>query len=527
MRNPTLSARGPRDDRVRDRARAIAGVLAATVLALTGCARSRPAVPVPSPPAITPLEQLQRDLTATTQSPGVAHGVWGIAVHSIDRDERLFSMNPDTLLVPASTAKLVTVATAAEAVGWDYRFATTMSASGPVVDITASAEADAGVLKSDLLITGSGDPTTGGRGGEELSAWVEGIKAMGIRRIDGRIIGDDDALEEPRPSLAWAWDDLGYPTGATFGALNLAENRLTVTIAPGATIGAPAVVSTAPAAVRRPLMSRVVTVAATESGLIWPEQRPGEPYLTIAGTIPIGSGANRLTVSAGNPTLWFASVLRASLIAAGIPVLGEEYDIDDLAEPIDRSTFSAIATHRSPPLGDIVRPLLKESINVYAEAVMRLNVASGVFPTNDAALDGLRRRLASWNIAPEGYQLVDGSGLSRRDVVTASTLVAVLRRMHDASGSSPWMRALPVAGVDGSLQSRMRGTAAEGNVRAKTGTMSNVRSLAGYVTTRDGERIAFAVLLNNFEGTGAAATNAVDAMAIRLANFSRRAITLP
>src|SRR4029077_9126611 len=118
-------------------------------------------------------------------------------------------------------------------------------------------------------------------------------------------------------------------------------------------------------------------------------------------------------------------------------------------------------------------------------------------------------------------QLVDGSGLSRRDVVTAETLVAVLQRMYDPANASPWMTALPVAGVDGSLETRMRGTAAEGNVRAKTGTMSNVRSLAGYATTRDGERLPFVLMVNNFEGTGAQAIAAIDAIAVRLALFSR------
>ena len=106
-------------------------------------------------------------------------------------------------------------------------------------------------------------------------------------------------------------------------------------------------------------------------------------------------------------------------------------------------------------------------------------------------------------------------------MITADTLVAVLRRMHDPTFASPWMTALPVAGVDGSLQTRMKGTAAEGNVRAKTGTMSNVRSLAGYMTTRDGERLAFAIIVNNFEGTGAQANQAIDAVAVRLAAFTR------
>jgi len=124
-------------------------------------------------------------------------------------------------------------------------------------------------------------------------------------------------------------------------------------------------------------------------------------------------------------------------------------------------------------------------------------------------------------VPADSYQLVDGSGLSRRDVLSPEVLLTVLTRMYDPAGTSPWMAALPVAGVDGTLAARMKGTAGENNVRAKTGTMSNVRSLAGYVKTRDGEPLAFVAIVDNFEGTGAQANAALDALAVRLASFSR------
>jgi D-alanyl-D-alanine carboxypeptidase/D-alanyl-D-alanine-endopeptidase (penicillin-binding protein 4) len=128
--------------------------------------------------------------------------------------------------------------------------------------------------------------------------------------------------------------------------------------------------------------------------------------------------------------------------------------------------------------------------------------------------------MTAWGIPPDAWQIIDGSGLSRRNAIAAEALVTILRRMHDASGASPWMTALPVAGRDGTLAGRMTGTPAEGNVRAKTGTMSNIRTLAGYVRTRDGENLAFAILADNFEGPGAAATDAIDRIAVRLATFS-------
>ena len=439
-------------------------------------------------------------------------GSWGIVVHSLDRDQRLFELNPQALLVPASTAKIVSAASAVAAVGWDYRFETTLRTNGTVAG---------GALAGDLFVVGTGDPSIGGRGGDDFTAWVDALKALGIRRIEGRIVGDDDAIEEPRPALAWTWDDLGYPTGALFGALNFAENRTTVTVTPGTVAGATATITTDPRASWRPVTNRVTTGAAGSRPFIWPEQRPADPALTIAGSLPAGGRPATLAVSAGNPTSWFAHAFRAALERGGVAVNGEALDIDDVPSHPITSTLTVLYTYRSPPLGELIRPLFKQSINLYGEALMRLNAAPGTLPTNDAALEGLRQRLASWSVPSGGQQLVDGSGLSRRNVIAPETLLIVLQRMYDPSLASPWMTAMPIAGVDGSLEMRMKGTAAERNVRAKTGTMSNIRSLAGYVTARNGEHLAFVVMVNNFEGAGTDAVRAIDTIAVRLASFAR------
>ena len=481
--------------------------------AFLSCAKRPPSTP-PSiaKPQPDPITQLGHDILSATNGPGVTRGVWGIAMYSLDRQERLFDLSPQALLVPASSAKIVTVATAAEAAGWNYRYTTTLRATGPIVD---------GVLKGDLLAVGSGDPSIGGPAGDDLSTWSEGLKAAGVRRIEGRIIGDDDALEEPRPQLAWAWDDLGYTTGAVFGALNMAENRTVITIAPGAAEGVPTTITIDPRAAYRTLTNRSVTGASGSTQLLWPEQRPGEPSLTIGGSIPAGAAPVSIGIAVGNPTLWFANVLRSRLIRDGIDVGGEAADIDDIRPPPERTAATVVFTHASRTLAEIAQPLLKDSINLYAEALLRLNAAAGVLPTNDAALEGMRTRLETWGVPRDSHQLVDGSGLSRRDTISADALLTVLRRMYDPTGASPFMAGLPIAGVDGSLALRMKGTAAERTVRAKSGTMSNIRSLSGYATTRDNEHVAFVIMVNNFEGTGAQANDALDRIAVRLASFSR------
>jgi len=447
--------------------------------------------------------------------PGHHRATWGIVVHSIARRDRLFELNPGNLLVPGSGMKIVAVASAAEAVGWDYTFETTLLATGPVTG---------GVLHGDLVITGNGDPSVLGRAGNDsLTPWTAALRARGIGRIDGRIIGDDNAVEEPRPGFAWSWEDLAYAYGALAGALNLGENALALVVRAGTAENAAATIESPSEAGDVSIVNHATTGPAGSTALLWPEWLPGDTRLTIEGSIPLGSPPVRLGVASGNPTRWFARFVRARLIADGIEVSGDALDVDDLGHPPDEAHADVLYVHRSRPLGDIVEPLLKDSINLYAEAVLRLATGRNGRRATGAALDATRARLESWGIPKDGIQMVDGSGLSRRNVVAPETLLAILLRAYDPSGSSPFMRGLPVAGRDGTLASRMKGTAAEGNVVAKTGTLSNARTLAGYVKTADGEPLAFVIMVNNFEGTGADVIGTIDRMAARLATFSRRA----
>jgi D-alanyl-D-alanine carboxypeptidase/D-alanyl-D-alanine-endopeptidase (penicillin-binding protein 4) len=498
--------RSPANGRVRRHLGATAGALA-----LLGSVAAGQTAPGAAP--ASGLDALAGAVRQQLTAPGVARGTWGIAVQSLQTGDAIFEHNAHALLVPASVAKLVPLAATVESVGWEFRFETELRATGPVVD---------GVLKGDLVVRGSGDPSIGSRGFAGFPAWTDALRQMGITRIEGRLIGDDDALEEPRPGAMWSWDDLGYPSGAIFGALNYAENRLNVTVRPGSEPGAPTSLVVDDLSADRPLVNRSLTASTGTAPFLWPEQRPGETALTIAGSLPAGSGPVTLAVSAGDPTRWFVSVLRREMQRAGIEVSGGAVDMDDVQPRLDVSTAALLHVHRSPPLRELARPLLKDSVNLYAEAVMRQTTGLAGGRRNDDALAALAARMQTWGLPPDGLQIVDGSGLSRRNGLTAATLVGVLTRMFDGDAASPWMTGLPMAGRDGLLMRRFRGTAAEGNLRAKTGTMSNIRSLAGYVTSQDGEPFAFAIILNGFEGTGTQAQTAVDRIAVSVAEFTRR-----
>ena len=476
-----------------------------------GCARARPApvVPLASGPTEPPIAAIH----GAVRSTGVERASWGIAIRSLERDETIVELNANALLVPASVTKLVTLGAAVKAVGWDYAFDTTLTARGPVVD---------GVLAGDLVARGTGDPTIGGPGGEGLSAWIEAVRARGITRVSGRIIGDDDGAQEPLPLVAWAWDDLGYPYGALPGALNVGENLATITLAPGLQAGMPARL-TVPGGLPAPTIATDVDTALPGSmATLRPILQPGGLGLRIFGALPADGPPATFAVSTGNPTLWFASVLRHRLVEAGIAVDGTPVDIDDLAVGLANEPTTVIHTHRSPPLSAIAVRTLKYSRNLYAETVLWLTTGPAGPRAADPALAAVRDRLAEWGIAGGDHQIVDGSGLSRRNTVTARALVTVLDRFYDPGWTSPWVQALPVAGRDGTLETRLLGTPAENNLAAKTGSMSNIRSLAGYVRTRVGEALAFAVIVNNFEGSGRDAEAAIDRIAATLAGFSRR-----
>lgn len=477
------------------------------VLLLAGCAARPTRVAVTAVPDETPATRLAHVIDTVTSMPGVARGTWGIVVESLPDRTPLARRHPEALLVPASTAKLLTLAVAAEAVGWDYRFDTSLFTTGPIVD---------GVLRGDLVVVGSGDPSIGGRGGDDLGDLIDAVTARGIRRVDGRVVADDSLVEEPAPGREWAWSDLGLGYGSVAGALNYQENRFDVTIAPARTPGAPALIS-ASAEGLDAVVNEVLTDIAGAEASIRPVLPAGSSRVRLVGSVPAGAAPATLSVAVANPTAWFATSLRRRLLAAGVEVDDAAYDADALPLPLDWREARLLHTHRSRPLRDLARPLMQESINLYGEAILRL--ATGPFGARStaAALDAVHRRLDAWGVPAGAVQLLDGSGLSRRDVVSAGALATVLARMHAAPEASDWLASLPLAGREGTLRARLLGTPAEGVARAKSGTMSNIRSLAGYVPTGAGRAVSFAVVLNNHEGSPAEATAAIDRLVAEIA----------
>jgi D-alanyl-D-alanine carboxypeptidase/D-alanyl-D-alanine-endopeptidase (penicillin-binding protein 4) len=458
---------------------------------------------------------LRRDIDALIDAPALAHGYWGILVKSLRGGDTLYEHNARRLLMPASNMKIVTLAAAAERLGWNYTYETALFAAGTTAD---------GTLRGDLVAAGSGDPSLTTAAGDALFAeWADALKRAGIRTVTGRVIGDDNAFEDNGLGFGWSWDDLPDDYAAAVSALQFNENTVHVAIAPGPSPGDSAGVSVAPAGSGLMIVGSVTTSAPGAPIAIRTHRLPGSMRLALTGTIAAGAPPAALAVSVDNPTLFFATALRSALIAQGIDVRGAAVDIDDIGDAPPRAG-QPLATHRSPPLSTLALRLMKDSQNLYAETFLKtLSARAGAMPATE---DGGRREAAAalqpWGIGPDSLIQRDGSGLSRYDYVTADALVTILAHVAgDERLRGPFDASLPIAGRDGSLANRMKGTRAEGNARAKTGSMSNVRGLSGYLTAASGEPLVFSILANNFDVPGPAITATEDAIVVRLAAFDR------
>lgn len=521
----------------------------ALVLGTTACGGARQTV-ITDPGRsvavqLAALPTLRAELEQTFNAPAFARATWGVLIQSLDTGETLYALNPNKYVMPASNMKIVTLAAAAERLGWEYRFTTDLVAGGSIDA--------AGVLHGDLIVIGHGDPTINGRGGSPMrvfDAWAERLRQIGVTAIEGRIVGDDDAFDEESLGAGWSWDYLGYGYAAPVSALEFNENVVQVTLTPGTSAGDPVGAVINPAEAGVDVVNRLTTGNPGSPADLELRRLPGRNAVELYGSLPAKLAPITRTASVDNPTLFFVRALRAALIAAGITVRGDAVDIDDLGAPLDRTSGRPLFTHESASLADIARVLMKVSQNLYAETLLKtLGTLPAPVTTTTIARPGatavfggdgvqsmtplrgtteggrrvVRDVLASWGIPPESVIMYDGSGLARGNAVTPDLIVRLLRQMYiTPKHSTAFVETLPIGGVDGTLEERFRNTRAHGNVRAKTGSIANVRALSGYVRTQDDELLAFSIIANNFNMPQAAVDAVADRVVDRLARFSRR-----
>jgi D-alanyl-D-alanine carboxypeptidase/D-alanyl-D-alanine-endopeptidase (penicillin-binding protein 4) len=426
---------------------------------------------------------LQRALTANKPS-GVE-----LSAHVVDlaSGRTLFEYNADRPLTPASVMKLVVSAAALDQLGAGYRYRTTLAMG-----------------RRDLLLVGSGDPTLGdeklcARRGQKptalLSSWADALAAAGVRTVPGKLIIDDSIFDETHVHPGWPADQYQEWYEAPIGGLNFAANCFEIAAEPRG--DGPPALSTIPP---NGLVQIVNKARSGGKGTLVARRARETMQAVVSGNC---SAPTRLgPIAATDPGMFFAASLRSALAARGIeiegPIVRQRVVGRDGTLPAE---FRVIAMHESP-LADAVARACTDSLGMMAEAMLKTLGATsgqpGSWPNGAAVVARFLRQLG---VSDDSFTIDDGSGLSRRNRLSARAVTTVLAYMNRSAGGELLRESLALSGVSGTLRKRLGGPETKGRIRAKTGYIASVRTLAGYVEARDGRRLAFAILYNGARST--------------------------
>lgn len=435
------------------------------------------------------------------------HAWWGAMVTDLAKGDTLFMRNAERSFIPASVTKLFTTSAALDQLGPNFRYVTKLYAQGVQTD---------GSLEGNLIVQGAGDPSTGAPGPNWMNvfnAFADSIQALGISEIQGDLIGDDNVFDDLALGADWSWEDLSFGYAAQISGLTFYDATVDVYAYP-TTPGAKAKLSIIPDPGPYLKIENQTRTLPRRSKLVEDQQRIAESNrIILSSQVPMGR-SDLEVISVHNPTLYFVHGLHMVLTSRGIRVQGQPRDIDEFSQEFTYPDARVIARHTSSALSDLAATINKESHNLYAEHLLK--TLGRARPASDESLEpgsavmGVAAAMRTYTraqIDSVRVQLVDGSGLSRKNLVSPSMTIALLRYM--ALHSEPDVRdaftsSLAIGGQDGTLEYRFVGkSAGYGRVRAKTGTLGNVTSLAGYITHEDEPRLAFVLFANHFQGGSA------------------------
>lgn len=474
--------------------------------ALAWCALVVMAARVAAVPAADPLA---RAIDSILDRPAFASAFWGIEVRGLKSGRLLYARNAEKSFRPASTMKLVTTAAALDAFGPDARLRTTVETMGRLDGH--------GRILGDVYLVGRGDPNLSGRFASDnavaaFEELAEALRAAGVRRIEGRVVGHEGAFSGERRGSDWGWEDLTWSYGAEVSALSFNDNMVELRLAPGDRALDPALLEASPRSSYYAVVSAVATTSAGTKRDLTLVRDPGSNRIRITGALPIGE-AWEGQVALEDPARYAATVFVEVLEAKGIRVTGPVATSSEKLPPESR----VLAAHDSPTLAEILKVVNKESQNLHAEMLLRL---LGQRTKGDGSVvaghEAAQAFLARIGVPAETWRLEDGSGLSRSDLVSPRGLVALLTAMDRHSQAASFRDSLAVMGVDGTLKNRLRGTPAEARIQAKTGTLHLVNALAGYATPPAGEPLVFSIVVNNHTVPGRDAVAAIDEIALLL-----------
>lgn len=495
------------------------------------------------------LEELQARIAALLDQPKFASARWGVLIKTED-GQLVFERDARKSFIPASNMKLYTTAAAIDTFGPDYRLKTSLWATRPL--------RKGGLLAGDLILYGRGDPNLSPRFLDDtakkysemkpaetipaIEEMADRLRARGVKTITGNLIGDDSYFPGDLLGPGWEWDDAQFYYGAEVSALTVNDNSVTLLIAPGRRVGDPPQVKILPKTAYVKIVNHARTVAegSTRLGV----HRPLDSNtIEIFGTIPRDARETEIDVAIHDPALFSATLLKEALARRRIRLLGKVKRLDAiarLAQPLDESKLIELASIESQPISEIIRVINKQSQNLHAELMLRQlgkspaplpsesNPQQPPSPTDDygrphpiiARGNAVRRLfLQKAGVETQPLSLRDGSGLARQNLVTPASTVRLLEFMLSHPHSEIFRQSLVVAGVDGTLERRMRETAAANNMRGKTGTLASANALSGYLTTKGGRRLILSLMGNNFVGAGREVTAVLDGICVLLAEY--------
>lgn len=479
----------------------------------------------------TTVEELQKRLAEHVSQPKFSAAIWGLKIVSLDSGKTIFEHNPQKLFSPASNSKLYTVALALDRLGTDYRIKTSLYSKAKTNRW--------GTLKGDLVIYGRGDPTINARvhGNDIYKAFdplVIALTNSGIKRISGDLVGDESYFHGPPFGSGWAWDDMEYYYGAEISALTVNDNTLQVAVRPGDRPGAPCGLTLSPANTYLIISNRTETVEKGGRRTIHFYRPLNENVLYVSGQMPVDGQAYTDDATIHNPAGMFVYFFKEALARQGIKVRGKLRTVtsfDRQASPADYDRLVEMGSMESLPLSDIAREVMKPSQNLYTDLLLahlgerlRWSEKAREPTSEDLGIRELDKFLGEAGVKTGDVLFEEGSGLSRNNLTTPNATIALLQFMNRHPCAPAYLEALPIAGVDGTLKNRMKGTPAAGNVRAKTGTLRWANSLSGHVTTAAGGHWIFSAMLNRYHDTAGNGPGRaeIDAIAVMLASFAGR-----
>lgn len=447
----------------------------------------------------------QNAIDQLAKDPALQYGQLGVAVVDVQTGKVIASYDEEKSLIPASIQKLFTTASAIGLLGADYTFRTELQYGGKL--------GPDGVLQGNIYIKGYGDPTLGSDqldAAEDLSAVMEkmriSVQQKGIRRIDGRIVGDPSWLGTEVNGQGWPWIDLGNYYAAGAWGLNIHENLYYLRFQQRSRLGdTPPIVAVEPAIPGLEFRNELRSAGASSGDNAYIYGAPRTYDRTVRGTIPVGSRIFSIKGSIPDPPLFAAQHLQEQLQSVGIISSQKALNYWDLppqeAHAQDRQL---LYTHASPSLSEIVQQANLKSVNLYCEAMIRaIGQERGKAGSPEAGIEAAEAFWKDRGLPADGCFFQDGSGLARSNAATSLFFARLLTKIsRDDRIFKSLYDSLPIAGQSGGMRYALRGTGAAGKVRAKTGTLNRVRSLAGYITAKSGRQLAFCVITNNFTGSG-------------------------